>query len=283
MNNKYKRGFIISSLIISYYNKLKMYAVNDMEDGLEYVNVLDRIRELISVEDDEYRKLDIFEVSSYISSFDNHEEGLANERYYNKLINQIKVLEEENEYVIDKDVLLSTVIDSKIIIDTYKLVCERMDNFTNNNYEYDSDIENLVNYHKISKFYYLTSNNYIEKLALKYNFDIAKIPTLSFKYIQDEFKVNFLNNAHSTFSYYIIDSMKYLENINTNEGILNTYLSLFEISRIEVLLSYLNMKEVNAIMNIWNSYYGNKNNNDALVNVKKIIRKRKEELNNSSK
>ena len=63
-----------------------------------------------------------------------------------------------------------------------------------------------------------------------------------------------------------------------NDRYLVTYSSLFECARIEALLPYLNIDEVNSILNLYDDSKYRYDANGALRKVKKIIQKRKEEF-----
>lgn len=264
---------MISMIALSYYEKLINLTNNYMEDSYEYDEIIEKLKEMIMLENKEYNSISIDVINNYFSNLDfNKINTSLEERMFNKLSWRKKVLDGETKT--DDMAILSDVIDSKILIDTLKLV-----NIKINAIDEDNDMLTVLReYHRNSKYTYLSSNNYLELLSIAYNFDIDKIPSINFSDIEKLYGINFVNSSGKIFYYYIIDGMNYLATINHNDKALEAYLSLMELSRIEVLLKYIDKDMLISIMEVYNKEYSIYKDNAALINVKRLIRKRKEEF-----
>ena len=74
---------------------------------------------------------------------------------------------------------------------------------------------------------------------------------------------------------YIRDSIEELNNINEEDVYLNKYTEIFETSRIEIMLPYLNKDGLMKLSLYLNNL---KINNNTITSVKKLLIKRKEEF-----
>ena len=139
------------------------------------------------------------------------------------------------------------------------------------------DINMLQFYHHINKYNYLSSNNYIESLALRYDFDIKKIPSLYFTDIESKFDVEFISNLQPIFLEYAKDSIEELTTLDIDDRYLQIYISLFELMRVKIVIDNLEYDNVKKLLDYLDSQYDD-NDDIALASAKSLIKKRKREL-----
>ena len=77
----------------------------------------------------------------------------------------------------------------------------------------------------------------------------------------------------------ILTGLTTLKEINTYDEMLNTYLALTELSRIEALLSYLDKNNIEKLLEIYKFVYGD-SKEETMTTANALIRKRKKELEN---
>ena len=164
------------------------------------------------------------------------------------------------------------------MIDTLKLVNQRLLNLIEDTDEDDNDLSDLLLYFKVSKFTYLADSSFLEDLALECDFNIEELPTLSFDKVNNELKIDVLNEANGIFYFYIFNELDALCEISEKKGALNTYLALTGLSRVEVLLNFLDKETFNDVFNYFQEKYGNLKI-ETMDSAKRLIRKRKEEFN----
>ena len=269
MNNNIISVKIASTIVSCYYKRLMNLAANDMENTEEYNDTLYKLKKAIKGEKNIYEGLTKEDYDELINYYQDHElENSMDARIYTKIRNYQR-LNMPNAVVFDGDILLSSAITTKVLIDVLKLTNKRIDNLD----DYDKDIIKI--YYKIMKYTYLSSNNYIERLALENNFSIEKIPVINFYMIEKVSKVKFMDYAQDLFMQYIKDSIEELNNINEDDEYLNKYTEIFETSRIEVMLPYLNKDSLVKMALYLNDL---KINNNTITKVKKLLIKRKEEF-----
>jgi len=276
--NKYINGYIISIRIVSLYDKLREYSYNNITDTEEYYTCIEEIKKLIKLENNEYNKLDISLINNYLDNI--CQEGIDNpydERYYLKLLNHKKrIVNKENN---SEDSIVSMIIDSKIQIDVLKKINELI--YTCNTFNYDEELflNELISYHEASKYTYLTSNNYLELLSLYSDFNIEKIPTLSFEKIEEEYNLSFIEESQPIF----IDSITFsIDNLfkldDNNNNIEKVYTMLYNFSEIEVFLSYLTLNSLKIISDYYENNLKNCKGSIARTNIKRLINNRKKDF-----
>ena len=268
MNNNIISIKIASAIVSTYYKMLMNFAANDMENTKEYNDTLYKLKKAINGENNIYEDLTKEDYDELIKYYEDYElENSTDARIYTKVRNYQR-LNMPNAVVIDGDILLSSAITTKVLIDVLKLTNNKIDNLD----DYDKDIIKI--YSNIMKYTYLSSNCYIENLALKNNYNIEDMPVINFYMIEKVSNVKFMEYAQDLFMQYIKDSIEELNNIDEDEY-LNKYTEIFELSRIEVMLPYLNKESLVKLAIFLNNL--NINNNE-ITKVKKLINKRKEEF-----
>ena len=268
-----------SLIIISSYNKLVNLALADMEDTLEYQEYLEKIKKYVNYENELYQSLTKKDINEYdtlmqnISRFDNQVDA----RIYSR-INDIKRIK-NNQPVINNNILLSSVISSKLTIDILKNVDHIISNLTENEELDETDITMLNLYNKRYKHHYLASNYFIERLSLEHNFNLDNIPSYSYEDIEDKFNIRFLDNIQNNFYDYVIASLDELANMHSDNKYILIYSSIFEIARIKSIIEYLDLNSLNKLFTLINEHKTKYDCNSALRKVRKIIIKKKEEFN----
>ena len=276
MNNNNIGVKFATTLVLMFYDSAKNLSASNMEDSEEFEELILKLRRMIDVENEEYHKLSQKDLlTCYMELNNNGFNSEVDSRMYRKLVYEKRC--RENNLKLD-NILLSDVIASKLLIDVLKKV-NSIIRSTNNNNSIDSDDSMMLNIHNsINKYDFLTANNHIEALALKYKFNIKHLPSLFFDEIANEFNVDFVNSAKPIFLSYARDSIAEIANLSFTDKYLYAYLSLFELSRIDIILKYLDTSSVDDILKQFDSKYIDSRNQELIGMVKKLVRKRKEEL-----
>lgn len=270
----------LSSLIITAtYQRLINMDYADLAGSSEYQEMITKLERYISVEADYYSMLTSDDINNYfnllknVTSFNNQVDG----RIYTRM-NDIRRIRMNNPLVNDK-VLLSSIISSKLTIDILKNVNAKIADLAKNKELDDTDVYMLELYHKRYKYHYLTSNSYIEDLSLKNNFDIEKLPSYTYYEVEREYGFEFVDNIQNNFYDYVMASLDELSGIQSNDKYLVSYISLFELARIEAVIPYLSLDSLNKLLLYIHQHMTKYDSNSALRRARKIIHKKKEEFN----
>lgn len=272
MSPKLNKISIISSIITSYYQKLVNLIYEGNKNNDEYNEILEKIKEIIKLEKESYNNIDLKTIKDYYNEINLDGDNPIENRCFSRLSEREKSLCGEPRS--NNGMLLSVVIDGKIMIDVLKLVHKRLHELK------EEDInayENLMMYYEVSKFTYLTDSSFLEDLALKYDFNVEEIPSLSFEEISKSFNIDIKNNFMEIIYLNIFTELNALYEISEKDKMLNTYLALTELSRIEVLLSYLDEKTLDRLINAYQEEYGD-SNKETMINAAILIKKRKKEF-----
>ena len=267
-----------SVIICATYHRLIELSYANMEDTSEYLELIEKLKIYIKAENELYHNLSKGEVDNYFALINNKTifNNSIDGRIYTRMTD-IKRIYDSNP-VIDGNILLSSVISSKLTIDILKNVEEKIAELYDNMEMNDDDINMLKLYSKRFKFYYLTTNYFIENLALNANFDVKKIPSYSYQDIENRFNIKFINNIQNNFYNYVITSLNELSLLKSENKYIMIYTKLFEVARIEAMLPYLNLDSLNKILSYITDHKIKCDSNSAIKKVKKIIIKRKEEF-----
>ena len=270
--NRVRVATAITDLI---YDKLRFLSGYDKEDSPEYEELLTKVKRCIMIENKEYDNLSNEELLECMIAIEKNKYTHPSlVRHYSKLKYVLQVREGN---ATDQGNLLNDVISTKLLVDVLKKLDYKVKSLTDNEEISEEDLGILIIFHKVHKFSYLTSNNFIESLAIKNDFDIESIPRLSFSRIEDRFGIKFLDKAKELFLSYATDSIDELLKMNTEDIHARAYTTLFELSRIECVLEYLDYKTTEALQK-YVDYNKNYKDDEVLTTVKRLIRKRKEEL-----
>ena len=265
---------IISSVITSYYQKLVNLILEGKEDNDEYNDILDKIKHIVKVEKKAYSNISLETINEYYKNTDFDGDNPIENRTFSRLSEREKVLNDKQR--LDDDSLLSSVLDAKITIDMIKLVYQKLINLKEENIDEDTYFSLMMYYH-VSKFTYLTDSSFIEKIALEHNFNVEEIPTISFEEINKAFGIDLHNDLMEILYLNIYEELSALYELSEKDPILNTYSALTELSRIEVMLSYLDEKTLDRLINSYNQEYGD-SKKETMINANNLIKKRKKEF-----
>ena len=269
MNNNIISVKIASTIVSCYYKRLMDLAANNLEGTEEQKEIISKLKKAINGENNIYEDLTKEDYDEIIKYYQDHElENSMDARIYLKIRNYQRQ-NTGHDINIDNGILLSSAITTKLLIDVLKTVNRKIDNLQ------DQDREIIKIYSNIMKYTYLSSNSYIERIALENNFNIEEIPVINFYLIEKVSNVKFMDYAQDLFIEYITDSIEELNNIASEDEYLNKYTEILELSRIEVILPYLNKE---SLMKLSLYLHNLQINNSSITKVKRIIDKRKEEL-----
>lgn len=279
MDNNLFNISMASLFITATYEKLLKLEFIDLTDGVEYEDTINNLKRYVDMENEFYHKLTKIDIDTYfnlikdIHRFNNQVDA----RIYSRM-NDIKRINDGN-ISIDNNILLSSVISSKLTIDILKNVHNKIKELEDNSEFTVDDVMSLQLYETRFMYHYLTSNYFIERLSLENNFDLNEIPGYSYQDIEKRFNIQFINNIQNNFYNYVIESLNQLTNIKSDDKYLLIYSSIFEIARIEAMLPYLNSDSINKLLATIEEHTIKYDSNSALRKIKKIINKRKEEFN----
>ena len=262
----------VTALIIqTYYDKLRSLSIDNLENDPEYDKTVFKLIKCVEGESTLYQELSDKDINSGLNYFNqNGIHSWIEERISSRLKEQKQIRDNPNNQN-----ELGRVISSKIMIDVLKKVTSKILSLTDEGIT-DEEIDSLLLYNDVHKYHYLTTNSYIESLALSSRFCILALPSLDFHDIEEKYNVSFIEPSTSLAYDYIKASLDELINIKTEDEYFNVYLSLFETTRIEVMLPYLNKEYLNKLSNHLDTL--NMSNNLSVRKIKRLIRKQKEEL-----
>ena len=272
MNEKLQKAYLASAIIQSYYMKLSELSYQECEDTEEYVEIIDKLKKATNGEKTIYDEIPEEEIDTAIAHFkENDISNVFEARMYSRLNQSLR--KRQNSDLLAE---LANIISSKIIIDVLKKVFLEISKLKLLEVP-EEDVAALLLRNDIYKYNYLTGNDFIEQIALQYKFNILSLPTIKFEEIESSFKTSFVKKSAGLFYSYIVESIEELQEIETEDKYNNIYVTLFEMSRIEVMLPYLNKEYLIKLAKYLDSLK-DKANNDIIKKIKKLIIKRKEEF-----
>ena len=265
-------GLGISVKICSLYEELVCLTICDNEHTDEYIKNIDLLRNLIDDETNTYDKLDEKDVVRYFNSI--NEEDMGNfdsvkSRYYSKLKERKEILDDDKASLYP--FTLDTAISGKILLDSLvKLEKQFLD--IDGNIISDDVIFEIYSYHKAHKFTLISSNDFAERIAVDFDYNIIDIPNISFDVIKRNFKGGKEFNRYLNRTLYLMG----IEIINTlinskNNDAYDIYTNMLYMLELEVIISYLDdiyidkLNNYSSILNI-DSYSNGKY-------IKRLIKK----------
>jgi len=238
--SEYIMGLGVSVKICRAYQKLMSMVFNKQENTNEYLECVDEIKTLIEDETETYDRLDVIELDEYfkrISEEDTSNFDEVKSRYYLKLKERIDLLENDSLY--EYPFTLNTAIFGKILLESLlnvELQFKDMNKRNNN-----GSISSLYSFHKTYKYTLISSNDFLERLAVDFNFNLDSIPKISFDKIKDNFDCDntFYNYLNKTLYLMAIDTINTLIRDNVNIGVSHLYSEVLFISQLKVICSYI--------------------------------------------
>lgn len=158
------------------------------------------------------------------------------------------------DYELDAELGIRDVINSKIEIDTYKMISKKLKSLNCNDkksIEYTGKLINLNNQYVVLK---LCMRELEEILLLKASFDIDKIDDIDLSIIEDKLSVNLgcdirIRDIVKDKIYKdvitLIDRLRVMNLESDDVG--NIYNNVFLTSHLEILLDYLDFEKLNAV------------------------------------
>lgn len=270
--SEYIMGLGISVKICNIYEELVCLTICDNEHTLEYIKNIELLSNLIDDETITYDKLDDEDIIKYfnrINMEDMSKFDSVKSRYYSKL--------KERKEILDDDKLslypftLDTAISGKILLDSLvKLEKQFLDK--DGNIIQDDIFYELYSYHKAHRFTLISSNDFLERLAVDFDYNILEIPNISFDVIKKNFKYGkdfskYLNRTLFLMGIEIINTIIKSKNNDTYD----IYTNILYMLELEVIISYLDDIYIDKLNN-----YSSILNVDSYSNgkyIKRLIRK----------
>lgn len=272
MVNKLQIISIASTFTETCYEKLRKISIANEENDPEYDMIVDKLKRCVEGENSLYQELSDEDINNGLTYFKNYGIHSNVDNRINNKLNHI-YRERNNQKT---SVELGMIIASKIMIDVLKNITGKLLTLDNDNVTKE-DNETLLLYHDAFKYQWLTANNFIEKLAINARFCILAMPEINLKDLEKAYHTSFVKESVNLSYKYILSSIQELFNIHSDDKYLNVYLTLFEVARIETMLPYLDKDTLIKLSDYLNNL-NTKEDNYALRRIKKLIKKRKEEL-----
>lgn len=266
---------LISKAIMDLYTKLMDLISDNNEDSILYDETIHKIKKAVILEKKAYNKIDLLTIKTFFDKYDSKSDTPTEKRMYEKLTERMDRLTEKRK--LQDGTLFTNVVDSKIIIDSFRIIRKRILSIKDENQE-DELFKRLVLYYHISKFSLFTTNSYIEDIALECNFNVDKMPNITFEDINKMYNIDSLKIANDDLCLKVYAILSILNEINNSDGVLNDYLALTELSNIETILNYLEYNEVSKLETLYQTIFS-KTTKPQLITAKKLIRNRLKELN----
>ena len=265
-----------SIIITAAYCKLMKLSINNLEHSNEFNETINLIKRIIPIEYEQYKELSDEELYNWYQSINTEENRSQFQERINNKLNEV-IAHQKAKHLNDGN-LLSSVITGTVMIDVFKDLYNNIAALLFNQEITTEEFNMILNMYKIFRFNYLSVNNYVENICLTNNFDIQNTENLSLKDIEEKYQINFINNSDKLFVKYITEAIKELDYIEVNNKYLTAFYSMFEVSRINVMLKYVNKESLITISNVCHNKQLQNNNNPVLIKVRKIIEERKREL-----
>lgn len=269
--SEYIMGLGITVRICKLYDDLVSMVLADSEFSSEFNNKVLELELLLDDENMAYDRLDEKNANIYFGRISNDDlldlDNVKN-RYYFKLKERLSILDGSNNS--DYPFSIETAIVGKILLDSIK----KIENDIINNLD-NKDVNSIYNllysFHRTYKYTLISMNAFLERLAIDFNFDISKIPSISF----DRIKINY--DCNSNFNKYLDnilliiakDIIKVLYSNDTSIDVTSIYSNLLSISQLEIITSYLSINVLNKLSEYADSYDMNSSFNGKYV--KKLV------------
>lgn len=288
MYDKYKELFLLTDEVINCYNELLSLSLIDEDSVDSYFMLFEKLENLIKEEYEYYSKFkkeDLIYCLKKISNMNEFDLGLVDMRIgfrlscvYDRIMNNTLNLRDLfPQFNTDMELGMVDIINSKMVIDTYKLINNKLNSlvcYDDKTYEYADRLGklNMQNaYYKISMY------EMSEFLGLIPLYDLVSILSIDLKLISDKYYEKFgknmdineiVGNRFYTTAICLIDRLK--NNKLNASSLVSIYDNLFLVSQLEILFDYLSMNELFKI----SMHFDEVNISSKLIsnNVKSLIR-----------
>lgn len=280
----YQRGYNISSRIIDIYNEMTdlVYSGCVNDSFFRYNELLEKLKILISNERHIYNKLSLNDVNKYIDELGLNDDKIDMDdfhvsRYSFKLFSRKQKL--EGAPLVFDDITFNSSIDGIILIDVFKKIEDTLSSVTTDSNGEELFLERLKNYTWASIYYFFMNNEFAEKVALMYDYNIKDIPYVSINEMFNKSEVDILEFNEKFINVIKIIMFKLSKFSNFDVTVDKVFLALFQVLRLEVITSIIDengidilFDEADEITKFSDSY--------VVQPMKRILIKRKEELGN---
>lgn len=253
---KIKQCYINSINTVNLYNELTNYLLRDVTDD-SFSSLIFRLKTSIDKECICYDKLTLSELIEFESQINLSENNNLSE-YIMRIKNKLMFSFEKvyNNSIMNKDLFLNLdynlhlsildLINSKINIDTQKLITKKISSLTADNFDTSNYILLLKDINKVYSINYLNLYEVSERMLINSSFDINKLSTYSFEdiekriYADRNIKVDLKNMYNNVIFFMALNLLEIIENSKFNQNnILSIYTNLYYVSKLEILLDYL--------------------------------------------
>lgn len=288
MREKFNKCYKASLEVINLYDKLNDILIDNNAKFENYIYILNKIKKAIIIEDNIYNKLEINEIKEFINKIEFNslirDYTYTDIRICSKLAYMSDILTGQSinnnglftELEDDFKISISDLINTKIALDLYKLIRTKIDSLSLNDKK-SLLIAKKLKEEDVQQFIYKISLRVLgEKLAINHLFDIYKIKDIDFSIIESKIldifniDINISNIINKKIYTNIIETIDILQTLTINPDDYNKiYDNLVYTSQIEVLIKYLNKKQLEELLIYCNQI--NTSNKLVIGNVKKIL------------
>lgn len=291
------KRFPITMKIVKCYDYLINLIESDNSSIEEFIQMVDKIKELKYEEYQLYNKFTFEEINGYVSKLSRsfcQEMKFTDIRINGRLIctydrmrgYSINCNEIFTDIDVNMELSITDIVNSKINIDTYKLISYKLNNLVCTN---DLDImykNNLIQLNMRNYIYKMTFKETSELLMIYSMFNIHNVLEIDLNVVEKKY---FNKTGKKIHIKQIVESniysltIKFLDDLLCSKidgnDIDSIYYNLFMISHLEILLDYLSIDKLNDL----SLYYGRMIGQDKMIvsSVKDLI-KRKVKENNSN-
>lgn len=286
-NEYYSKSMEIVKLYDRFVSLLLIKNKNNINNGTIKL-LLNEIKNEINEEYEMYSLLVDEDVTSFINKIhlmSDEKLGLVNVRVnsqlaivYDKLLGYT-VLNDGMFPTLDENLNFSLIdlISSKIVIDIYKLLDNKLSLLSVNDDKSREYVEKIININKQYVIYKLCLHEVSERLAIDYCYDISKMPSISIDEIERNYfetygtVIDLKRNINSKVFRYIITKINEFRNIAMNtDDYESIYDNLLYVTQIEVLITYLTKSQLEFILAYCSRIKSD--NKMVLDNVKRLVR-----------
>ena len=269
---------IASFIVLSRYNKIMDLSLGNMEDSDIFKEEMAELKRLFLAEFKEYNRITSDEAEMYFKNMNEAKiRNLLDMREYKKIRERKRILDgnlQANGY------LISSIIAGKIYIDSIKDVNDTIKRLRIEGKIDDDDLYMLNLYLQKYKYHYLSSNNFVETIAIEKEFNLDNIECISFEDIENTFGITFIDNSQYIFYDFVSETIKELVNLQSDDANEIAFLSMLYVGKVKSLLPYLDYNSLTKLSYQLNDNSYKYERNSALVKVKKLIIKRQIEESN---
>ena len=288
LNDEYDKLFLITDEIVNSYNELLLLSIFDEDSIDRYFLLFEKLEDLVKKEFEYYNKFEKKDLSiclNKLSNMNENEMDLKNVRIgfrlsciYDRITNNtINLKELFPQFNIDIELGIFDLNNSKIVIDTYKLINNKLNALVCYDDKSNMDVDRLSKLNMQNAIYKISMYETSELLGLISLYDLDSIISIDFKMIDEKYYKKFGKkiDIHSIVKdKFYTTSIELINRLNKNgldgNNIVNIYDNLYLVSQLEILFDYLSISELFKI----SMYFDNTNIDSKLIvnNVKSLIR-----------